>query len=131
MSALISRRPHSPVAARMHRIAAVLAAAGAGLLAWVAAVPAASAAGPLPFGEGATNPAPHSVIRVIQGGGMPGWQIAAIALATALVAAAAAVFLDRAWSSHRPPPAAGWPGPRLVPDRRQPAGSPNLVLRNR
>ena len=37
---------------------------------------------------------------------MPGWQIAAIAVAAALVAAAAAVFLDRAWSSHRPARAA-------------------------
>jgi hypothetical protein len=103
MSALMSRRPHSPVAARVRRIAAVLAAAGAGLLAWVAAVPAASAAPiPYPFGNGATSPAPHSVIRVVQGGGMPGWQIAAIAVAAALAAAVAAVFLDRAWSSHHP-----------------------------
>ena len=104
MSALMSRRPHSPVAARVRRIAAVLAAAGAGLLAWIAAVPAASAALiPYPFGAGTGSPArsaPDSVIRVVQGGGMPGWQIAAIAVAAALAAAAAAVFLDRAWS-HR------------------------------
>jgi hypothetical protein len=32
---------------------------------------------------------------------MPGWQIALIALAAALVAAAAAVFLDRARGSRR------------------------------
>ena len=101
MPALMSRRPHSPVAARVRRIAAVLAAAGAGLLAWVAAVPAASAASmPYPFGPGGSRTASHSVIRVVQGGGMPGWQIAAIAVAAALAAAAAAVFLDRAWS-HR------------------------------
>jgi hypothetical protein len=106
MSALISRRPRFPVAACVRRIAAVLAAVGAGLLAWIAAVPAASASGPLPFGQGATNSASHSVIRVVQGGGMPGWQIAAIAVAAALVAAAAAVFLDRAWSSHHATPAA-------------------------
>jgi hypothetical protein len=101
MSALMSRRPYSPIAARLRRFAAVLTAAGAGLLAWIAAVPAASASGPLPFGESATNPASPSVIHVVQGG-MPGWQIAAIAVAAALVAAAAAVFLDRAWSSHHP-----------------------------
>jgi hypothetical protein len=101
MSALVSRLSRSPVAARMRRIAAVLAAAGAGLLAWVAAVPAASAASmPYPFGPGGSRTASHSVIRVVQGGGMPGWQIAAIAVAAALAAAAAAVFLDRAWS-HR------------------------------
>src|SRR5262245_63718945 len=100
MSAPVSRRPHSLVAARVRRIAAVLTAAGAGLLAWIAAVPAASASGPLPFGEGGNSPGqagPHSVIRIVQGGGMPGWQIAAIAVAAALVAAAAAVFLDRTW----------------------------------
>jgi hypothetical protein len=101
MSAPVSRLSHSPVAARVRRFAAVLAAAGVGLLAWIAAVPAASASGPLPFGESGTSPASHSVIRVVQGG-MPGWQIAAIAVAAALVAAAAAVFLDRTWSSHHP-----------------------------
>ena len=110
MSALMSRRPHSPVAARVRPISAVLAAAGAGLLAWIVAVPAASAAlAPVPFGGGGTGSAPpasHSVIRVVQGGGMPGWQIAVIAVAAAQVAAAAAVFLDRAWSSHRPARAA-------------------------
>ena len=106
MSALISRRPHSPVAARMRRLAAALAAAGAGLLAWVAATPAAFAgARPIPVGENATAPAlpaPRTVIHVVQAGGMPGWQIAVIAVAAALAAAAAAVFLDRAWSHRRP-----------------------------
>jgi len=105
MSALMSRRPHSPVAARVRRFAAVLAAAGTGLLAWIAVVPAASAAsGPLPFGGGSTDNGQivPSVIHVVQGGGMPGWLIAAIAVAAALAAAAAAVFLDRAWS-HRSP----------------------------
>jgi len=113
MSALISHRSHSPVAARVRRLAAALAAAGTGLLAWIAAVPAASASIPLPFGQTATDhggtirelpgtSVVQPVIRVVQGGGMPGWQIAAIAVAAALAAAAAAVFLDRVWSSHRP-----------------------------
>jgi hypothetical protein len=96
----MSRLPRLPVAASVRRFAAVLATAGAGLLAWIAVVPAASASIPLPFGETATNPT-NPVIRVVQGG-MPGWQIAAIAVAAALVAAAAAVFLDRAWF-HRAP----------------------------
>jgi len=34
-------------------------------------------------------------------GGMPGWQIALIAIAAALVAAATAVFLDRARAARR------------------------------
>jgi hypothetical protein len=38
---------------------------------------------------------------VITAGGMPGWQITLIAVAAALVAATAAVALDRARTSHR------------------------------
>ena len=66
MSALISRRPHSPVAARVRRVAAALAAAGAGLLAWIAAVPAASASIPLPFGEALPTTAPSAPDRVVR-----------------------------------------------------------------
>jgi hypothetical protein len=40
------------------------------------------------------------MVRVITGG-MPGWQITVIAVAAALVAAAAAVFLDRTRASRR------------------------------
>jgi hypothetical protein len=36
---------------------------------------------------------------------MPGWQIALIAIAAAILAAAAAVFLDRAWAARRHQPA--------------------------
>ena len=110
MSALVSRRPHSPVAARVRQIAAVLTAAGAGLLAWVAAAPAAFAgARPYLIGENGPSPVrpgPRTVIHVVQAGGMPGWQIAAIAVAAALAAAAAAVYFDRVWSHHRPARAA-------------------------
>jgi hypothetical protein len=38
-------------------------------------------------------------------GGMPGWQIALIAIAAAAVAAAAAVILDRARAARRHQPA--------------------------
>ena len=34
-------------------------------------------------------------------GGMPGWQIALIAIGAALAAASIAVLLDRAWMAHR------------------------------
>ena len=107
MSAVISHLSHSPVAARVRRISAVLAAAGISLFAWVAATPAAFA-GARPVGENATSPAPPAppVIHVVQAGGMPGWQIAAIAVAAALAAAAAAVFLDRVWSHRHPARAA-------------------------
>lgn len=48
-----------------------------------------------------TPPAVHTVV-----GGMPGWQIAAIAIVAALVAAVAAVLLDRSRSARRRMPVA-------------------------
>jgi hypothetical protein len=45
---------------------------------------------------------PATVTRVITTGGMPGWQITLIALGAALVAAAAAVALDRMLARRRP-----------------------------
>ena len=41
----------------------------------------------------------HSVVV----GGMPGWQIALIAIGAALFAAIAAVLADRAWAARRGP----------------------------
>jgi hypothetical protein len=97
-------------AARLHRITAVLAAAASGVLAW-AAVPAASAATiPVPGPGTAYGPAPAALpipAEVITAGGIPGWQITLIAIAAALVAATAAVFLDRARASRRTASAAG------------------------
>jgi hypothetical protein len=91
--------PHA--AARLHRITAALAVAAGGVLAWAAAVPAASASIiPVP-GDGPYGPVPAPAVRVITAGGMPGWQITLIALAAALVAATTAVFLDRLRASHR------------------------------
>ena len=73
----------------------------AALLAWAAAVPAASAAIiPVP-GDGPYGPVPAATVRVITAGGMPGWQITLIAVAAGLVAATAAVVLDRARASRR------------------------------
>jgi hypothetical protein len=70
------------------------------LLTWAAAVPAASAATSLiPDRGGASAPvpptAPAARVQVIATDGMRGWQITLIAVAAALVAAMAAVFLDR------------------------------------
>ena len=45
-----------------------------------------------------------TITRVITTGGMPGWQIALIALGAALVAATAAVILDRTLARRRPAP---------------------------
>jgi hypothetical protein len=104
----------------IRRLGAVLAgllAAGAGaLLAVAAASPAlAMTAGnpvpdlnagvpePWPGANLPTAPVPaaiHTVTRTVVVGGMPGWQIALIAVGAALLAAALAVLADRAHAAH-------------------------------
>jgi hypothetical protein len=44
-----------------------------------------------------------SDVRTVVIGGMPGWQIALIAIGAALLAATAAVLADRARTAHRKP----------------------------
>jgi hypothetical protein len=44
-------------------------------------------------------------VQTVIVGGMPGWQIALIAVAAAVVAAAVAVLLDRVRTAHRHQPA--------------------------
>ena len=78
-----------------HRLAAV----AGGVLAWAAAAASASII-PVP-GDGPYGPAAAPAVRVITAGGMPGWQITLIAVAAALVAATAAVFLERVRASRR------------------------------
>lgn len=90
--------------ARLRQITAALAAVTGGVLAWAAVTPAASAATiPVP-GGGPYGPAPAAQpgpVLVVMADGMPGWQITLIAVAAALAAATAAVFLDRARTSRR------------------------------
>ena len=64
----------------------------------LATAPAAFA-NPLPPSDCCTSgqSAPVTVIA----GGMPGWQITLIAVGAALVAAAVAVLLDRAWAARK------------------------------
>jgi hypothetical protein len=45
-------------------------------------------------------------VHTVVVGGMPGWQIALIAIGAALFAATAAVLVDRVWASRRKPAAA-------------------------
>jgi hypothetical protein len=105
MLAYLPRRGPSPrtTGTRVRRLAAVLATVACGLLALVAAVPAAFAR-PIPAGDQsgtAPAPVPAATVRVIAAGGMPGWQITLIAVGAALLAAAAAVLLDRALAARR------------------------------
>jgi hypothetical protein len=104
-------RPAAPKpAVRLHQMTAAIAAVICGLLAPLAIIRSASAAAiliPDPGGAGGpARPTPvPPAIRVVTAGGMAGWQIALIALGAALVAAAAAVLLDRALAARRAAPA--------------------------
>jgi hypothetical protein len=57
---------------------------------------------PLPPGH-VVGPVQRVPVRTIVGGGMPGWQIALIAIGAALVAATVAVLAYRAWTIRRQP----------------------------
>ena len=96
----------------IRRLASVLAGLAGVLLASAAAVPAAFAGtNPIPdpagyigdpyIGTSPVAPVPATAVHVINTGGMPGWQIALIACGAALLAATAAVLLDRAWAARR------------------------------
>jgi hypothetical protein len=100
----------------IRRLAAALAGVAGTLLALAAAAPAALARpGPprswqlahAPRGYYVHYVAPHGPIpvpgRTVVTGGMPGWQIALIAIGAALLAATAAVLAYRAWTARRKP----------------------------
>ena len=80
------------MAARLGRLATVLAAVMSGLLASAVAATAAFA-NPVPIGDADTSPI--TAVRVISTGGMAGWQITLVATGAALAAAALAVLADR------------------------------------
>lgn len=84
----------------------MLAVVTCGLLAAAAIVPAAAFAMVVPpaggqGGAAGVTPLPATTVRVVTTGGMPGWEITLIALGAALLAAAAAVLLDRARAARR------------------------------
>jgi hypothetical protein len=91
------------------RLGIVLATLGIIALACASGALASTGMVPRPGGTGGITdpsvalPDPPTVVRTVVVGGMPGWQIAAIAIAAALVAATAAVLLDRIRPAHRRP----------------------------
>jgi len=111
---------------RIQRCLAALTGLGATLIILAAAAPAAFASMPA-SGPTSTSPRPlpphwyqhhphlppghiyqpvHQPpvpipVPTVTSGGMPGWQITLIAAGAALVAAALAVLLDRAWGARR------------------------------
>jgi hypothetical protein len=91
----------------IHRYVAVLAGLAFAWLGLAAAAPAAFAASPVGDDGGtAAAPAVQTVPQVVVVGGMPGWQIALIAIGSALFAAAAAVLTYRILATRRQVPAA-------------------------
>lgn len=91
---------------RLGQLAKVLAALAGAALASAAVIPAAWAGivvpGPGgPYGPAGVTPAPQTGVRMITAGGMAGWQIALIAVSAAVLAAAAAVRLDRSLTARR------------------------------
>ena len=78
-------------------LAAVITLAGTVLA--LATAPAAFAR-PLPPPDCCVTGA-DAPVTVITTGGMPGWQIALIAVGAALAGAAMAVLLDRAWAARK------------------------------
>jgi hypothetical protein len=88
---------------RIRRLAALLAGLAGALLAFAAAAPAALAAPMAPVPPGWHQYPPRHVAHAAAFGGMPGWQIALIAVGTALLAPTAAVLLDRAPAARRKP----------------------------
>jgi hypothetical protein len=90
----------------LSRLGAVLVSLGVVAMAFASHASAATAMVPDPGGVGGiagpdTTSVPATVVRTVVVGGMPGWQIALIAVAVALVAAAAAVLADRARGARR------------------------------
>jgi hypothetical protein len=86
---------------RIRRIITALATLAGALLAFTAAAPAALAIRvPPPGGTAGPVQAPPQVHTIVAGG-MPGWQIALIAAAAALAAAAVAILVDRAWTARK------------------------------
>jgi Zn-dependent protease with chaperone function len=94
------------ISKRSRRAGWVLTALGAVLVTFASTATAALATGfPTPNRGGIYDPVQTSttapVVTVV--GGMPGWQIALIAIGAALVAAAVAVLAYLAWIARRQP----------------------------
>ena len=100
----------------LRRLAAALGGLAGALLACAAATPALAGQPPPPLLPGGNKHPPlppghihqpvyqapvSGPIHAVVIGGMPGWQIALIALGASLLAAAAAVLAYRAWTARR------------------------------
>jgi hypothetical protein len=85
----------------IRRLAVLLAGLGGAVLAFLATASAAFAAvNPLPPGWNKHPPLAPAHVHAALASGMPGWQIALIAVGAAIVAAVIAVLIDRAWTGR-------------------------------
>ena len=106
-ASILRRHAHLSTAARVARLrrpAVALAAITCSVLVSAGLIPAAWASTnmiPLPPGGGPAPAVPAPAVRVVTTAGMAGWQITLIAVGAALVAAAAALLLDRARAARR------------------------------
>jgi hypothetical protein len=83
----------------IRRFTAVLAGVACALLASAALAAPSFAMVPHPHATAVAPP--NQVTATVVAGGMPGWQITLIAVGAALLAATAAVYLDRARAARR------------------------------
>ena len=109
----------------VRRLAAATGGLAGVLLAFAVAAPAALARSfpPRPPGWDKHPPPTGAGIHTVVAGGMPGWQIALIAVGAVLLAATAAALVDRARAAHRTMITAArlnHPGRQPVPHRPQP-----------
>jgi hypothetical protein len=93
----------------LSRLGAVLASLAVIAVGFASSASASTSMVPVPGsgGGGAVgpdgSPAPVTVVRTVVVGGMPGWQIALIAVVAALVTAIAAVLVERSRTARRRP----------------------------
>ena len=91
----------------LSRLGAVLASLAVIAVAFASAASASTSMIPVGgSGGGAApdgTPAPAAVVHTVIVGGMPGWQIASIAVAAALVTAIVAVLVERSRTARRRP----------------------------
>jgi hypothetical protein len=88
---------------RIHRLLSLPAGAALALLALFGGASAALASPSKVPGSGgaAAVPVPSGLVRIVTVGGIADWQVAVIALIAALIAATAAVAIDRALAARR------------------------------
>ena len=89
----------------LSQLGAVLASLAVIVVSFASSALASTSVVPVPGsgGGGAGTPTPATVVHTVVVGGMPGWQIALIAVAAALFTAIAAVLVERSRTARRRP----------------------------